>query len=344
MSKDNTIFALCSLFCLVACTAKETDDKFYNTEDKIQVVDCLDRKVSFNEPVKTIATSQGGAVDTYFHALQVSDRIVATNGHHKLDKMFFNPDNMPQVGKWSLDKEALAKVKPDLYIGGINADDLRAANKIGVKAYGMAYNTFEYIEYNLKTLGTLFGVEERATFVVNYLKGLLDIVDERTKDLKEEDRPTAIMLSTAPGEISSKVDTMAETMMKRAGCVSVVPETYTKMPDKANVGIEQILKWNPDVIFFQDLDCELNSKILYSSDVWKNANAVTKHSVFDIPSSLDSWTKSDPACYLGILYMCKQVYPSLFEDIDIKERTIDFYKTIYGLDLTEEQIGFEVND
>lgn len=333
------ILAIAAIILLASCGVSNSNDKFYNVSDKIRVTDSAGRQVSFPDVIDTVATSCGGAIDTYFHALQVSDKIVATNGHHSIDQLFFNPDEMPLVGKWSVDKEALAEVNPDLYIGGVNVDDLNLANRVGVRAYGIGYNTFELIEYNLKTLGVIFGVEERAAFVVDYLNDILKIVDERIATVPMEDRPTAIMLSTVPGELSSKADTMAETMMTRAGCISVVPEKYTKMPDKAIVGLETIFEWDPEIIFFQDYDCELNPEILYSDKTWQGTTAVKNRQVFEIPSAIDSWSKSDPACYLGILFMSKQVYPELFEDINIENYAVEFYSVIYELDLSIEEIG-----
>lgn len=342
MKKLTLVFmSVLLILSLAGCAVKSDNDKFYTESDPVQVTDCTSRLVSFPAPVKTIATSQGGAIDNYLHALGVTDRIVATNGHHSVDKLFFNPDEMPLVGKWSIDQEALAKVKPELYIGGVDKDDLAKANKVGVRAYGMGLNKFELIKYNLSTLGTIFGVEERAAHVVAYLDEMDRLVDERISQIPQDQRPTAIMLSTTPGELSSKADTMAETMMTKSGCVSVVPEKYTLMPDKPTVGLEMIFEWNPDVIFFQDYDCELNADILYSDSAWAATNAVINNKVFEIPSQLDSWTKSDPACYLGTLFMCKQLYPDLFADIDIDAIAVEFYHEVYGLDLTVEQIGIK---
>lgn len=335
------VLALVLVCTINTLSALAENDALYNPDDPIQVVDCTGRLMSFEGTVMTIATSQGGAVDNYFHALQVTDRIVATNGHHKLDKLFFNPDEMPLVGKWSVDIEALAKVNPDLYIGGINTDDLAKANTIGIRAYGADFTEFDMICYNLTTMGVMFGMEERAAFIVDYLNRIGTLIEERIATVPMEERPTAIMLSTKPGELSSKSGTMAETMMAKSGCVSVVPVEYTLMPDKPIVGLEMIFAWDPDVIFFQDYDCELNAEILYSDPMWQDTTAVKTNRVFEVPSSLDSWTKSDPAVYLGTLYMCTQLYPELFADINIKEYAVDFYQVVYGLDLTVDQIGIK---
>ena len=73
------ILSLLMLFSLAACGTTSQDDKFYNENDPIQIVDGAGRKVSFTEPVKTIATSWGGTCDSYIFALGIQDRLVATN-------------------------------------------------------------------------------------------------------------------------------------------------------------------------------------------------------------------------------------------------------------------------
>lgn len=80
------IVLLCS--CLLSCSSSSKDDKFYNENDPIQVVDGAGRHVSFPEPAKTVATSWGGSIDSYFFALGVVDRIAATNSHGYFEKVF----------------------------------------------------------------------------------------------------------------------------------------------------------------------------------------------------------------------------------------------------------------
>ena len=138
---------------LNGCGTNTKEDKFYDENDAIQVIDNAGRKVSFSEPVQTVATSWGGGVDMYLYALGVGDRIAATNSKHGIDKLFFDPEKMPKVGKWALDKEALAEVSPDLFLhGGYALDYLQGANQVGVRAYGMGFNSFEDIQENITNL------------------------------------------------------------------------------------------------------------------------------------------------------------------------------------------------
>ena len=36
--------------------------------------------------------------------------------------------------------------------------------------------------------------------------------------------------------------------------------------------------------------------------------------------------------------MAKTTYPTLFEDIDVTQRAIDYYETVFGVTLTSEQV------
>ena len=38
-----------------------------------------------------------------------------------------------------------------------------------------------------------------------------------------------------------------------------------------------------------------------------------------------------------LLWMAKTTYPDYFEDIDITEETINYYKEVFGVELTKEQ-------
>jgi len=38
-------------------------------------------------------------------------------------------------------------------------------------------------------------------------------------------------------------------------------------------------------------------------------------------------------------WMAKQMYPELFEDLDIEQEIKDYYSEFYGLELTDEQVA-----
>lgn len=332
------VVILCSSFAGCGNTSK--NDKFYNENDPIIVTDGADRMVSFKSPIKTVATSWGGGVDNYIYALGVSDRLVATNSKHNLDRKFFNPDNMPKVGRWALDEEALAEISPDLFLHGFMAIDyLNAANKVGVPSYGMGFNTFDDINKNLLDLGKIFGVEDQAQLVINRCNEIMDIIDERVANVPEDQRPTVVILGSSEGELASDIFDTVEVMTDRAGGISLTPEEVALKTETTIVGLETIFKWNPDFVFIQDAYCELTVDGIMGDATWAPMTAVVNGNVYAIPCDLDAWCKATPSSCLGSLYMSMKMYPELYTDIDFNQIVVDFYKDVYGLEITAEDIG-----
>ena len=61
--------------------------------------------------------------------------------------------------------------------------------------------------------------------------------------------------------------------------------------------------------------------------------------VFTMPCDLNNWSDATPSACLGVLYMSMSLYPELYEDVDFEAIVIQFYKDVYGLELTLEQLG-----
>lgn len=342
MKKLISVILICALLLtLAACASSSGDDKFYRESDPIQVVDAGGRKVSSGAPIMTVATSWGGGVDAYIHALGVSDRLVATNSKHNLDRKFFNPDEMNKVGRWALDKEALANISPELFLHGAYAtEQISGANKVNVRAYGMGFNSFEDIEKNLKDLGALFGVEERADYIISYCNRILELVDTRVSQIPEDKRPTVVVLGDKTGELASDIYDTIEEMTTRAGGISCTPEDLSKKTETTMVGLETIFKWNPDFVFLKDYYCELTVDGIMKDATWAPMTAVKNGNVYALPCEFDGWSTANPSCYMGVLYMSMQMYPDLYEDIDIESTAVEFYREVYGLDMTVEERGF----
>lgn len=99
---------------------------------------------------------------------------------------------MKSVGKWTLDKEALAEISPDLFIYSVGCSDyLKDANKVGVRSKGLGLNKFEDIENNLTMLRKVFGVEERIAEVIAECNRIKELVNSRVSSVKEADNPNA---------------------------------------------------------------------------------------------------------------------------------------------------------
>lgn len=328
--------------CLAGCGNTSKNDKFYNENDPIQVTDGLGRMTSFQSEAKTVATSWGGVINNYIFALGLADSLVASNSHGDMSAQYYDVDTMTSVGRWSVDKEALANLSPDVFLHGYyNPDFLQAANKVGVRSYGMGFNTLDEIDKNLIDLGEIFGVQERAKYIIDYCNDILGIVTSRVSAIPAEERPTVVVLGEEPGELATDVFDTVEEMIALSGGVSCTPDDVKTATETTNVGIENIFKWNPDFLFIESYYCNATIDSVTNDSTWKAMTSVADGHVYAIPSQLDGWCFANPSCCLGVLYMSMQMYPELYKDIDLAQITVDFYRDIYGLDLSIEDIGID---
>lgn len=339
------IFIFLLIFVMIvssaACGSNTKNDKFYNVNDPIQVVDGAGRKVSFPKPVETIATSWGGTCDAFLFALGLEDRLVATNSRNDFHKKFIpDIDDFPSVGRWVLDKEALAEISPDLFIHGLAGKEfLEGANQVGVRSLGLSLNSFEDISFSIEMLGKIFGVEEKAEFVNKQTQKILDLIADRTSALNEDEKLSVVVLGSKTGQVACDIYNAVEQMVTISGGKSVVPKSISDKDEITNVGLETIFKWNADVIFLQGPYCELTDEGILADPNWANLTSVKNGCVYTIPSELHGWADASPASCLGALYMSMQMYPELYEDVDFEAITVQFYKDVFELDITVEELG-----
>ena len=333
------ILAVMIIGILTACTSAKNN--LYSQDDPIQIIDAANRKISFSEPAQSVATTWGGSVNPYLYALGVGDRIVATNNKSGIHQVAIpNIDDIPSVGSWKLDKEALAQLSPDVYIHGWAASEqLEGANEIGVRSIGIKTNSFNDVADTIDLLGHVFGEEDRAEYVNNYCASILSIITEHIASVSNDEKPVVFVMAEETGAVASDIYDTIEEMIYIAGGKSCVPSNISEGTDIVNVGLETIFTWNPDYLFLQSVYGELSAEEILSDPAWKAMDAVKSGKVYAIPCEFDTWSSASPSSILGALYMSIQLYPELYTDIDFEAIVIDFYKNVYGMDVSIEQLG-----
>ncbi|WIG71142.1 ABC transporter substrate-binding protein (plasmid) [Photobacterium damselae] len=115
-------------------------------------------------------------------------------------------------------------------------------------------------------------------------------------------------------------------MMARAGGNNVAAST---LKGYHQVAMEQILTWNPQVIFVQHRFPDVITEIKHDPN-FKWVNAVKNQRVYLMPEYAKAWGYPMPeAIALGEWWMAKTLYPQLFKDIDLNEKIQRYYHQFY---------------
>ncbi|MCD6548567.1 MAG: ABC transporter substrate-binding protein, partial [Thermodesulfobacterium sp.] len=94
----------------------------------------------------------------------------------------------------------------------------------------------------------------------------------------------------------------------------------------ADVSIERILLWNPDVIFIWGYAGYTPEWILNNSQ-WEHIKAVKNKQVYKLPH----WSTWSPRVALVALYMAMKIYPEYFKDINFEKIADNFYRKVFGI-------------
>ncbi|WP_337037466.1 ABC transporter substrate-binding protein [Pantoea agglomerans] len=150
------------------------------------------------------------------------------------------------------------------------------------------------------------------------------IVSDRLKDVPAEKRIRAYMAN--PGLTTYGSGKYTGLMMLHAGAVNVAAATVKGFK---TVSMEQIIAWDPQVIFVQARYPSVVNEI-NSSPQWQAIDAVKNHRVWLMPDYAKAWGYPMPeAMGIGELWMAKKLYPQKFQDVDMNKLANKWYQRFY---------------
>ncbi len=150
------------------------------------------------------------------------------------------------------------------------------------------------------------------------------LVSERLKDIAPAQRVRAYMANPQLTTYGSGKYTGL--MMAHAGAVNVAAATLQGFK---TVAMEQVIAWDPQVIFVQDRYPSVVSEINVSPQ-WQVIDAVKHHRVYLMPEYAKAWGYPMPeAMGIGELWMAKKLYPQKFKDVDMRQVANDWYQRFY---------------
>lgn len=152
-------------------------------------------------------------------------------------------------------------------------------------------------------------------------------VSDRLKDLPPQQRVRAYMANPELTTYGSGKYTGL--MMAHAGAMNVAAASIQGFK---TVAMEQVIAWNPQVIFVQDRYPSVVNEI-NSSPQWQTIDAVKHHRVYLMPDYAKAWGYPMPeAMGVGELWMAKKLYPEKFKDVDVRKVANDWYQRFYRTD------------
>ena len=243
--------------------------------------------------------------------------------------------------------EELMKLSPDVVFYSASnpalGEKLTAAGfgAVAVSANKWKYDCIETLNNWIDLLSKIFPENDRAALCRQYSTEVYDLVQNRVKDIPEEERARAFFLFQYNDStiMTSGQLFFGQWWADAIGAVNVANELTTD--NSVTVNLEQVYDWNPGVIFMTNFNT-FQPDDLYNNTVgtydWSGIEAVQEGRVYKMPLGMYRSYTPGIDTPITLLWMAKTVYPSLFEDIDVTQRAIDYYQSVFGVTLTSEQV------
>lgn len=200
----------------------------------------------------------------------------------------------------------------------------------------MEFNSIDEEKKLVKDIGKIIGREEEAQEYIAFYDEILSLVDETVASIPEDER-RVVYHAINEAVRTSATNTITAEWVEKAGLVNVAADnSLTKDEDKYYTTLEDILKWNPEIIIANDPGAHGYIK---ENVAWKNIEAVLNDDVYLLPTGISRWGHSTSLeTPLAMLWALETLYPEYSESIDLKAYTRRFYEELFEYELTEEEL------
>ncbi len=243
--------------------------------------------------------------------------------------------------------EELAKLSPDVVFYSASqpeqGENLRRAGfaAVALSVNKWEYNAIETLNHWIELLSQIFPGNDKTEIVKQYSDQAYSLVQERVSALPEEERARVFFLFQYTDSVimTSGKQFFGQFWADASGAVNVAEELTGD--NSVTVNLEQVYAWDPDLIFVTNFTTALPQD-LYDNTIgaydWSGISAVQNRAVYKMPLGMYRSYTPGVDTPITLYWMAKTVYPQLFEDIDVTEKCMEYYKTVFGVTLTEEQV------
>ncbi len=232
---------------------------------------------------------------------------------------------IPSAGSSNnVNMEVLLKQKPDIVITWSNYPEaVRFMEEKGLKVIAISPDSLPELYEVMRLYGRLFSKEEQMEHAISEMEKILNLIKERVLKIPVSKKKKVLYIYNKPTLVACAVG-VTNDIFKLVGGInppSSIPQKH------ADVSMEKIIAWNPDVIFITDI-AKYTAEDIMNNPQWKFIKAVKEGKVYKVPKSWSTWS---PTHAMISLWMAMKTYPEYFRDVNLEKISDDFYRKVFGI-------------
>lgn len=308
-------------------------------DGKHKVTDMAGYEVEIPAEVTSVATfGSVGVLNAFVECMGKGSLIVnqMPQNFTKNDKWAMQYKFAPQIAEGpvvetadGVDLEATMQLAPDLCITMTN-ETAEQLNQNGIPCIVLAWKDTEDVKTAVSLMGDVLDCKDVADDYIAYFDEMVAKAADRTKDISDDDARVACIY----GDVESLTNPhiISEWWIEAAGGRSVTKDAHEK--NSLEYTMEQLLDWNPAVIFSSNTDTDA----IYADANIADLDAVKEGKVYVVPTVAHVWGNRTVEQPLTVMWAMNKLYPELYTEEELAEDIKYFYSHFFVYEMTDEEI------
>ena len=274
------------------------------------------------------------------------DKLIGWTRHFRDDESQWVPKKyaeLPELGRLTgrgstANVEVVLKEKPDVIVdvGSTRETYASLADRVQSQTgipYVLLDGHLETTPAQLEKLASVLGVPERGKELSAYASRIMGELRDGIAAIPMDKRPTIYYARGPQGLQTGLGGSINVEAIELLGAKNVAG---VERGGLVNVGLEQVVLWDPQVIVTNDPNFYRD---VWKLPVWNSVSAVRAKRVYLSPHLPFGWFDFPPGAnrLIGLIWLSDILYPGTFHH-DLKREVARFYKLFYQQEPTASQI------
>ena len=235
--------------------------------------------------------------------------------------------------------EVVLQAKPDFIIdyGTVSATLASLADRVQAQTgipYVLLDGDFDRMPEAIRQIGVIANEEKRAESLARYAQDTVSEINRRVAKIPAGRRPRVYYGRGPQGLNTGLAGSISAEFIEQLGAVNVAAELGKG--GLVQVSIEQVLRWNPDVVVTIDPNFYA---LAFKHPLWGALPAVKSGRIHLAPNVPFGWIDFPPSInrLIGLRWLARVLYPDVFPE-DLRPIVRDFYTRCYHQTPSEAQL------
>ncbi|HEU0290059.1 MAG TPA: iron ABC transporter substrate-binding protein [Burkholderiales bacterium] len=235
--------------------------------------------------------------------------------------------------------EVVLQAKPDVIIdyGTVNATLSSLADRVQQQTgipYLLLDGDFDRMTDAISLIGVIAGEEKRAEALARYAQDTVVDINQRVAKIPAGQRPRVYYGRGPQGLNTGLAGSINAEFIEQLGAVNVAAELGKG--GLVQVSIEQVLRWNPDVVVTIDPNFHA---LAAKHPLWRELPAIKAGRFHLAPNLPFGWIDFPPSInrLIGLRWLARILYPQVFPE-NLRPIVRDFYTRCYHQAPSEAQL------